>query len=352
MKLKDWHFIFGLASAILGIVPIGLAAAPYHLLKEIQVGGEGGGSCLSIDEHARRLYVVQAGKIVIIDLKEEQVIGAITNTLGVHGFAIAPSLGFGYYGSGQDAGLHMVNLRGLRTFKRITAGKDLRTILYEPGRQQIYAFDGSSHSAKAYEADDGDYLATIQLSGTPGAAASEPKAGLVYCNIEDKDEVLIINNKTRKVVNHWPVAPGKTPSGMAIDATSHRLFIGCANKLMVMMDSEKGRAIATVPIDEGAGGNAFDAGTGLAFTSCGKGTVIIVREETPDKLAVVQTLMTQPGARTMALDPVTHKIYLATASSRSLPEQAAGAERPSPEIVPSGFKVLVYGMDESAKPAK
>ena len=345
MKIIYRWLILGLASAILGFVPIRMDAAPYHLLKEIQVGGERKGSSLAIDEKARRLYVSQETQIAIIDLNQERVVGGISNMSGAHGFAIAPSLKFGYYGSGQDGRLHIVNLRGLRTFKRVAVGADLRTILYEPGRQQIYAFDGMEHCAKAYEADDGDYLSTIHLSGIPGAAVSDPIAGRVYCNMEDKDEVLTINAKTLKVENHWPVAPGTTPSGMAIDAIHHRLFVGCANKLMVMMDSENGRVIATAPIDEGAGDNAFDPGTGFVFSSCGKGTVIIAREETADKLAVAQTLTTQPGARTLALDPATHKIYLAAGAFNASAGQSSAK-------VPGSFKVLVYGMDEVVNPPR
>jgi DNA-binding beta-propeller fold protein YncE len=345
MKLSNWQFIFVLASAILGFVPIRATAAPYHLVKEIQVGGGGGASCMAIDEKARRLYVALETQIAILDLNQEQVIGGITNPSGVHGFAIAPSLKFGYYGGGQDGRLLMVNLRGLRTFKKIAGGRDLRTILYEPGRQQLYAFDGTSRSAKAYEADDGDYLATIQLSGTPGAALSDPKAGKVYCNIEDKNEVLAINAKTLKVADHWPLAPGTTPAGMAMDASRHRLLISCANKLLVMMDSDNGRVIATAPLDEGAGANAFDPGAGLVFSACGKGTVIIARDETPDKLAVAQTLATEPGARVLALDPATHKIYLAAAPFQAPAGQSSGT-------IPGGIKILVYGTDDVAPPSK
>jgi DNA-binding beta-propeller fold protein YncE len=132
---------------------------------------------------------------------------------------------------------------------------------------------------------------------------------------------------------------------MAIDAEHHRLFLGCGNKLMVMMDSTNGKVVATVPIDQGVDANAFDPGTQLAFASCGAGTVTIAKEETPDKLTVVQTLTTERGSRTMTLDPKTHNIYLASAKFEAQPEPAPGAPRQRPKMVPGSFKILVYGMN-------
>ena len=161
----------------------------------------------------------------------------------------------------------------------------------------------------------------------------------MYDNLEDKSEVAVIDTKTHQVVSRWPIAPGEEASGMAIDVKNHRLFLGCHNKMMVMMDSTDGKVVATVPIGQGVDANAFDPGTGLAFASCGDGTTTIAKEETPDKLTVIQTLQTQRGSRTMALDPTTHKIYLAAAKFEA---PAEGQRRP--RMIPGTFKILVYGM--------
>src|SRR5207237_2836754 len=180
------------------------------------------------------------------------------------------------------------------------------------------------------------------LSGKPESGAADTKAGHVYCNIENKSTIEVIDSKTHQVINTWPIAPGEEASGMAIDTEHHRLFIGCHNKLMEMIDSTNGKVVATAPIGEGVDANAFDPGTQFAFSSCGDGTVTVAHEDTPEKLTVVQTLKTERGARTMALDPRTHKIYLASAKFEPPPEAAPGERRQRPKMVPGSFKILVY----------
>ena len=206
-------------------------------------------------------------------------------------------------------------------------------------------FNGRGHSATVFEAVSGDVIATIPLPGKPEFAAADPQAGRVYDNIEDKNEVAVIDAKTHQIVATWSIAPGEEASGMAIDVAHHRLFLGCGNKMMVMMDSTSGKVVASVPIGQGVDANAFDSGTQLAFASCGSGTVTIAKEASPESLTLVQTLQTEPRARTMALDPQTHKIYLASARFEAAPEPAPGAPRRWPKMVPGSFKVLVYGME-------
>jgi DNA-binding beta-propeller fold protein YncE len=180
-------------------------------------------------------------------------------------------------------------------------------------------------------------VATIPLGGKPEFGQADSKAGLVFNNIEDKNELVVIDTKKHEVINRWPIAPGEEASGLAFDAKNHRLFLGCGNKLMAMVDSTSGKVLATVPIGDGVDATAFDPATQLAFASCGDGTVTIARED-GDKLTVVQTLKTEPGARTMTIDPATHKIYLASAKSEA---PAAGQRRG--RQVPDSFKILVYG---------
>jgi DNA-binding beta-propeller fold protein YncE len=189
-------------------------------------------------------------------------------------------------------------------------------------------------------------VATIPLSGKPEFAVWSPKAGRVYCNLEDKNEVAVIDTRTHKVVNTWPIAPGEEASGMAFDPESKRLFLGCGNKMMVMMDSETGKVATSVPIGQGVDATKFDGGTKLAFCSCGDGTVTIAHEDSPAKLTVVQTLKTEPRAKTMALDPTTHKIYLASAKFDAAAEQPSGGRKGRPSVVVGTFKVLVYGMEK------
>jgi DNA-binding beta-propeller fold protein YncE len=183
----------------------------------------------------------------------------------------------------------------------------------------------------------------IHLEGTPEFAVVDETAGRIYCNIEDKSEVAVIDVSKHEVVAHWSLAPGENPSGIALDARHHRLFSGCHNKMMTMLDTESGKVIGTVPIGAGVDGCAFDDSTQLAFASCGDGTTTIAKEETPQKLTVVQTLKTERGARTMALDLKTHRIYLPTAQFQAAPSPSPGASPARPTIVPNTLKLLVYG---------
>ena len=323
------------------------AGGPYHFIKEIPVSGEGGWDYCSVDSAGQRLYVSHGAEVVVIDLAKDHVVGEITNTPGVHGIAVAPELNRGFTSNGRENKVSIVDLKTLQTISKVDTGTNPDAILFEPGQNEVYAFNGRGQSATVIDAKTGKVAATIPLGGKPEFAEADPKAGRVFNNIEDNNEVAVIDTKTHTVVTNWPIAPGEGASGMAIDLKNHRLFLGCGgSKTMVMMDSTSGKVIASVPIGQGVDANAFDPGTGFAFASCGDGTTTIAHEDSPDKLTVVQTLETQRGARTMALDPRTHKIYLPTAQFEPQPEPAAGERRQRPKMVPGTFKILVYGMEK------
>ena len=277
------------------------ADGPYHFIKEIPVGGEGGWDYLTVDSAGQRLYVSHGTKVVVIDLVKDQVGGEITNTPGVHGIAIAHDLGLGVTSNGREDKAGIVDLKTLQTLSHVDTGKNPDGMLYEPGQKEVYLFNGRGLSATVVDVRAGKVVATIPLDGKPEFAQADPSAGRVYNNIEDKNEVAVIDTKSHQVVTNWPIAPGEEASGMAIDLKNHRLFLGCGgSKTMVMMDSTSGKVITSVTIGQGVDANAFDPGTGFAFASCGDGTTTIAHEDTPDKLTVVQTLETQRGSRTMA----------------------------------------------------
>jgi DNA-binding beta-propeller fold protein YncE len=324
---------------LLCFAPAANADAPYHLIKEIPVGGDGGWDYLAVDEAARRLYVSHATKVVVIDLDKEEVVGEITDTPGVHGIAIAPKLGHIFVSNGRESKASVVDAKTLATLMKVDTGQNPDAILFEPGQQEVYTFNGRGKSATVFAGDSGKVAATIELPGKPEFAVCDVEVGRIYNNIEDKSEVVVIDTKTHKVAETWPIAPGESASGMAFDAAHHRLFLGCDNKMMIMMDSTNGKVIANVPIGGGVDANAFDPETQLAFSSNGEGNVTIAHEDSPEKLTVVQTLDTERGARTMTLDPKTHKIYLASAKY-----EAAEPGQRRPKMVADSFKVLVYGM--------
>jgi DNA-binding beta-propeller fold protein YncE len=322
------------------------AEGPYHFITKIDVGGEGGWDYASVDAAARRLYVTHGTKIIVIDLDRNAVVGEIGDTPGVHGFAIAPELGLGFSSNGMENKASLVDLKTLQTKSKVDTGANPDAILYDPGRKEVYAFNGRGQSATVFEAVSGKVIATIPLPGKPEFAQVDVQAGRIYNNIEDKNAVVVIDTKTHSVVETWPIAPGEGASGMAIDLVTHRLFLG-AEKLMVMMDSTSGRVVTTIPIGPGVDANSFDPQTGFVFASCGgDGTVTIAHEDSPDKLTAVQVLQTARGARTMTLDPKTHRIYLAAADYDAPSAQPVTGQKPQrPKMVPNSFRVLVYGTE-------
>lgn len=337
-------FTFGLL-ALAGVSFV-RADGPYHFLKEIAIGGEGGWDYLSVDAAGHRLYVTHATKIVVIDTGKDEVVGEIADTPGIHGFVFAPELGRGFSSNGRENKASIIDLQTLKTLAKVDTGQNPDAILYEPVRGEVYTFDGRGQTATVFEAATGKVVATIPVGGKPEFAQADPAAGRVYANIEDKNEIIALDTRTHQIVNHWPIAPGEAATGLAIDPAHHRLIIGCRNERMVIMDSASGKVIASIDAGKGIDATAFDPGTLLVFASAGgSGTVTIAHEDTPDKFTVVQTLVTERSARTMTLDPLTHKIYLASAQFEAPSPPAADGSRPRPKMIPGTFKVLVYGLN-------
>src|SRR6476660_1813235 len=279
----------------------------YHLLTEIPIGGEGGWDILTIDSAASRLYLSHATKVVVVDFNTNSVTGEIADTPGVHAFVAVPEVHRGFSSNGKESKSSVVDLTTLKTTSKIDTGANPDAVVYEARHGEVYIFNHTGNSVTVINAKAATVSATIPRGGSPEFAAVDETAGRVYCNIEDKSEVAVIDVDKHEVVAHWPLAPGEGPSGIALDATHHRLFSGCHNKMMVMLDTESGKVIDNVPIAAGVDGCAFDDASQLAFASCGDGTTTIAREQAPNKLAVVQVLKTERGARTMALDPETHR---------------------------------------------
>lgn len=321
-------------------------AQSYKFIKSIPIDGEGGWDYLSVDAKARRLYVTHENEIVVISLPQDKAVGVIADTPGVHGFAVAPEIGRGFSSNGTESSISVIDLRTLKTIAKVEAGENPSAILYEPTHSEVYSFNGNGKSVTVFNAKSNNVVATIPLSGKPGFAAADVKSEHVFCNIEDKNEVAVIDMKTHTVTATWLLAPGKEQTGMAFDATNHRLFVGCHNKLMEMLDSDTGKIVASVPIGAGVDACAFDDATQLAFASCGDGTLTIAKEETPDKLTIVQTLATERGARTMALDPTTHRVYTCTAQVAPGPGPSPSpSEHRRPNYMSGTFHVLIYGAE-------
>ncbi len=313
----------------------------YKVVNRIPLGGEGGWDYLTVDPEARRLYFGRSTRVQVLDLESGKLLGEIPGTPGIHGVALAPDLGRGYTSNGRDSSVTVFDLKTLQVTGRIHVdGRNPDAILYEPVTHRIFTMNAGSGTATAIDAATGTVVANLSLGGRPEFAVADGK-GKVFVNLEDSSAVVSFDAKTLAVGPRWSLAPGEGPSGLAIDRANRRLFSVCGTEKMIVLDADSGRQLAALPIGKRTDGAAFDPGTKLAFSSNGEGTLTVVREESPTQFRVVATDSTQVGARTLALDPKTHRIYTATASFGEAPAPTPERPRPRPPMVPDSFVILV-----------
>jgi len=325
------------------LVSSAFAADPqYHVLKKINLGGEGGWDYLTVDEAARRLYVSHSSHVAVVDLETSKVTGDIPDTAGVHGIALAPELNRGFISCGQTNTAVIFDIKTLKVIGQVKTGTNPDAIIYDTDSKRVFAFNGRSKDATVFDAATGDIAGTIALGGKPEFSQTDGK-GKVYVNIEDTSEVVEIDSRKLIVTRRFSIKPGEEPSGMAIDVAHHRIFSVCGNKLMTVLDIESGKIIATVPIGDRCDGAGFDKETGMAFASNGEGTMTVVKESSPDKFEAIETVATQSGARTMTIDPKTHNIYLSVGPFSPRPGSAPAAPAPQTTGTAETFSVLVVG---------
>ncbi len=288
------------------------AADHYQITKKIPVPGQGGWDYLTVDEGARRLYVSHGTQVEVIDVDSGAVVGKVENTPGVHGIAVAPELGRGFISNGQAATVTIFDLKTLKKIADVPTGKKPDAILFDPATSRVFAFNGGSNSATVIEAKEGKVAGTVDLGGGPEFAVSDGK-GYVFNNLEDEGMVLKIDAKKMTVDHRWKVCDA--PSSMAMDRENRRLFIGCRSKVMAVMNADTGKVITTLPIGDHVDATAYDVESKLIFNSNGEGTVTVIRQDSPDAYSVVESVKTLPRAKTMALDPKTHQLFLSTAEN-------------------------------------
>ena len=326
-----------------GAVKSPVSPPGYHLVKKLTVGGEGGWDYLTVDSAARRLYVSRSTHLLVFDADSGAPVGEIPNTPGVHGVALLPQLDRGFTSNGRSSTVTVFELKSLKTLSEVkTTGDDPDAIVYDPASRRVFTFNGRGANATAIDPATSTVAGTVKLDGKPEFAVADG-TGRIFVSIEDKSSIDVIDSRKLSVEGRWPLAPCQEPSGMAFDAKHHRLFSGCANRMMAVVDAENGRVVTTVPIGEGVDANVFDAASGLAFASCGDGTMTVAHEDSPDTLSVVQKVQTQRSARTMAFDEKTGNVYLAAAEFGPPPSPTPEQPRPRPVMVPGSFVLLVYG---------
>jgi len=337
MRLRLILLLFGLLIASAATDSSGL-----HLLKKIPLGGDAGWDYLTFDPGSQRLYISRATHVVVLDAASSKVVGDIPGTPGVHGIALAPELGRGFTSDGRSGMVTIFDIKTLAVVGEVNAGQNPDAIVYDSASKRVFAMNGRSGDATAIEASTGKVAGTVPLGGKPEFAVADSR-GRVYVNIEDKSQLLALDSRKLEILARWPLAPCDKPTGLAIDIEHRRLFSGCSNKLMAIVDADNGRLITTLPIGSGVDATAFDPGLQYAYASNGDGTLTVIHEDALDKFTVVANLPTQRGARTMALDADTHRIYLVTADFGAAPPATPSVPRPRPAIMPDSFVVLVFG---------
>jgi YVTN family beta-propeller protein len=327
--------IVALSALVFLFLGTGRAAEPessYHLLSTIKVGGEGGWDYLTVDPESRRLYLSRSNRVIVVDIDHEKVVGEVKNTAGIHGIAVVGNRKKGYTSNGGDSTVTVFDLDTLKETARLKVGTRPDPIIYDPTSDRVFTFNARSMDATAIDTKTDKVVGTIKLGGKPEFAVADEK-GMIYVNIESKNEVVAIDTKELKVQARFSLGSGEEPSGIAIDRAKRRLFVTCHNEKMVILDADKGKVVATVAIGKGTDAAAFDPGTGLAFSSNSDGTLTIVTER-KDVYHVVANVKTQARAKTMALDTKTHRVYLPAAKFK------AGSRTPEP----GSFVILVFGM--------
>lgn len=312
----------------------------YEVIKKIYLPGETWWDYPSIDPSTGRLFVSRGTMVQVVDVNTGKLVGVIPNTDGVHGIALAEDLDKGFVSDGADSSVTVFNLKTLRVIAKIpVTGRDPDAILYDPFTHRVFTCNGETSNSTVIDAKTDKVIGTIKLTGRPEFSATDGK-GRIYINIEDKSLIDEINPETMKIMNVWPLSPGEHPSGLAIDPMHHVLFPVCHNKLMVVVNALDGKVIAALPIGGRVDGAAYDPVLQRVYSSNGEGTLTIVQREKNGSYRVMEDLPTQPGARTIALDTKTHRLFLPTAKFGPRPKPTAANPHAFPKMIKNSFVVL------------
>jgi DNA-binding beta-propeller fold protein YncE len=332
--------ILSCTTVVLGGLAVGASAQSYHVTQTYTLGGDGGWDYVALDTAGHRLFIARSDRVMVVDPATGKLLTEITGLNRAHGIAFAYAAGHGFVTSGGDSAVVMFDLKTLQVLGRTTAAPDADAILFDPATKRIFTFNGDSRTSSVVDAVTGQKIGTIDLGAAPEFGVSTGD-GKLYVNLEDSSAVAEIDPVAMKVTRRWSLAPCESPTGLASDRAHHRLFSGCRNQVMAISDATAGKLITTVPIGQGVDACRFDAGSQLAFSSNGDGTLTVVHEDTPDSYHVVANVPTRRGARTMELDEHTHRLYTVTADFGPPPAPTPDRPRPRPTILPGTFALLI-----------
>lgn len=313
------------------------AKSALHVVKTFHIQSSGGWDYIAVGP-ANRLYVSHGTQVNVLDKTTGDSVGIIENTTGVHGIAFDEANGKGYTSNGRLNNVTVFDLKSDKVITQVPTGENPDAILYEPFSKKIVTCNGRSKDLSVIDLTDNKVIATIALGGKPETAVTNA-VGKLYVNIEDKNEIAEVDMKTFTVLHHWSIAPGEEPSGLAFDKKTNRLFAGCGNKLLMVVDAAMGKVVDKLPIGDGCDGVGFDATSKNIYSSNGEGTLSVIQEKSADKFQALAPVDTKRGARTIAVDQITHLIYLPTAEFE--PKEANTPGRP--KMIAGTFQVLVVG---------
>ncbi len=311
--------------------------AKYKLLKKIAIGGEGSWDYPAFDGKNHRLYISHESEVVVVDTTSGEIVGRISNASGVHGIAPVPALGKVFISEGKADAVGIFDLKTLSPLGKIKSGKAPDAIIYDPATKRLFTSNGDGADMTAINASSGEVIGTIPLGGDPESIAVDGK-GQLFLAIADKNEIVNIDAKKLVVKNRWTITGCEVPKSVALDIKHQRLFVGCRNKLMAVMDAKNGRTLQTISIGERVDTTVFDSATRMIFNSCGDGTVSVIHEDSPDKFSVIEIVQTLPGAKTMAYDPATKQLFLPVAENFKAADASTGQK-----AVWGNFVLLIFG---------
>jgi hypothetical protein len=319
----------------------------YHLLKKIPFGAAAGGGeyfdYLTFDASTRRVYLSHGTEVKVINADSGAVAGTITGLKRCHGVALVNELGKGFITDGDSGTVVIFDLKTLKVTGEVKAAPDADAIIYDPASKHIFSFNGDAHNSTVIDPKSGTVVGTIDFGGVPENAVADGK-GTIYNNNEEKNDVLVIDSRTRAIKARCPVAPAGGPTAIAMDREHRRIFSAGRNpQMLVVMDADNGKVIQSFPISAGVDAAIYEPGTGLVFCSTREGMIHIFHEDTPDKFSAVETVKTEYGAKTMALDPKTHNLYLTTSDFGPPPAPTPERPNPNPVATPGTFHLLIYG---------
>jgi YVTN family beta-propeller protein len=333
------HRILVLAAALLLTTIVNAQAPGYHIVNTYALGGTGSWDYLTFDSQGHRVFIGRQNRAMVVDATTGKLLGEIPGLMGAHGVAVVSATNHGFATSGNDGAVVMFDLKTLQVLGRTPAAEDADAIFFDPASKHVFTMNGDSKSSSVIDPSSGKNIGTIPLGGKPEFGVSAGN-GKLYANITDTAEVVEIDAAKMAVTRRWSVTPCAASTGLSIDVAHSRLFSVCRSKHLAVSDIVAGKLVTTLPIGAGVDASEFDPATQLIFASNNDGTMTVVHEDTPDTYTVVETVQTGAGAKTMTLDPTTHRVYLGTASYGPVDPNATGRGRGRAPMVPDSFKLL------------